>query len=167
MPDATAVEKTVRDSFEVVNSRDVQRFSEYWAEDCILTAPVAGTYTGLAGVRKYLSEIYAASSNWRLDVQHVVVTGSTAACEWRATGTVDGEPYQGMLATGKSFDFAGVSMLEIGSDLRAVRVAIYFDGDEFARQIGALPRRGSRADKLSLTLLNAKTRVARRTTRHK
>ena len=72
-----------------------------------------------------------------------------------------------MLATGKSFDLAGVSILEIDSDLRAVRVSIYFDGDEFARQIGAQPRRGSRADKLTLTLLNTKTRVARRTTRHK
>ena len=54
MPDATAVEKTVRDSFEVVNNREVRRFFEYWAEDCILTAPVAGSYTGLSGVTKYL-----------------------------------------------------------------------------------------------------------------
>jgi hypothetical protein len=38
---------------------------------------------------------------------------------------------------------------------------IYYDGAGFARQIGMLPSLGSRADRMLVSLFNAKSRLAR------
>jgi len=162
MTDVTALEKMIRESIDAINAREVERFGEFYTDWCELTAPMAGTRRGLAEITNYWTELYAASSDFRLELDHVVVSGSIGVEEYHGTGTFDGAPYAGIAATGKRFTLPGTAFVETGPDGRSTRVAVYFDGDDFARQVGALPAHGSRADKALLWALNAKTRSVRR-----
>ena len=77
------------------------------------------------------------------------------------TGTFTGGPFQGILPTGRRAEIRGADVMEISGGL-IQHNTIYYDGAAFARQIGMLPSRGSRADRALLAALNAKSRLTQR-----
>jgi hypothetical protein len=85
-----------------------------------------------------------------------------AVVQWRADGTFTGSPFLGIEATGRRIEIRGVDVMRFDADGKIDENTIYYDGAEFARQLGMLPPRDSAADRLTLSAFNAKTRLARR-----
>jgi hypothetical protein len=66
-----------------------------------------------------------------------------------------------MVANGAPVDIQGCDVLTI-RDGRIHRNDAYMNGADMARQLGALPPRGSVAEKAATSVLNLKTRVSAR-----
>jgi glyoxylase-like metal-dependent hydrolase (beta-lactamase superfamily II) len=76
-------------------------------------------------------------------------------------GTFCGKPFQGIEPTGARLDIEGMDMLTVEDGL-ITRNDAYYDGTQFARQIGMLPERDSTAERGMTAAFNARTRVGRR-----
>jgi hypothetical protein len=90
----------------------------------------------------------------------VVAGEKQAAVEWRIRGTFDGAPFQGIDPTGRPIEMRGLDMLEI-EDGKIRSITGYYDGAEYARQIGMLPPHDSGAERAMTTAFNALTKVRR------
>ena len=77
------------------------------------------------------------------------------------TGTHAGGPFQGIEATGRAVALDGIDHFVVRDGV-VVTNFVVFDQMQFARQLGLLPRDGSRADRAVKTAFNARTRLARR-----
>jgi SnoaL-like polyketide cyclase len=81
-----------------------------------------------------------------------------AAVRWVASGTFTGRPFQGIQPTGRRIEPRGVDYMEI-SDGLIKKNTIFYDGAEFARQIGMLPARDTVGERLLLAAFNARVRL--------
>ena len=71
----------------------------------------------------------------------------------------------GIEPNGRRIDIRGVDVIRLDADGKVDTNTVYYDGAEFARQVGMLPRRDSALDRLSLTGFNAVTRLRQRMAR--
>ena len=60
-------------------------------------------------------------------------------------GELRGTPFQGLAPTGKRLTLRGCDLFRFTKDGKVGENTIYYDGAEFARQIGMLPARDSLA----------------------
>src|SRR5262249_39096569 len=97
-----------------------------------------------------------------MEVEDVLPHESGATIRWRARGTFDGAPWLGIEPTGSKIDLPGVDVMRFDAEGRVIDNAVYYDGAEFARQIGMLAKRGSAADRAVLGGFNAATKAKRR-----
>lgn len=93
-----------------------------------------------------------------MEIEQVIADSNAVAVRWRASGTFDGGPFQGIQPSRRRVDIRGVDVIEVDGD-HIVRNTVYYDGAKFARQVGLLPREGSHADRAALRLFNARTRL--------
>jgi hydroxyacylglutathione hydrolase len=77
---------------------------------------------------------------------------------WRSTGTFCGGSYQGIESTGNRIELEGIDLLTI-EDGFITRNDAYYDGTQFARQIGLLPAQSSAAERGMTRAFNLRTRV--------
>jgi steroid delta-isomerase-like uncharacterized protein len=112
------------------------------------------TMRGHADVREFLESVWRAFP----DLEFEVIDGPflhpgapKAAFHWRGTGTQTGplDP-PGFAPTGKRIEFEGVDFQEY-RESKVSRLNIVFDMMDVARQLGTLPRAGSRAEKAVAT----------------
>jgi predicted ester cyclase len=90
--------------------------------------------------------LFAAAPDWRIEIENVLDDGDRqAVVQWRGSGTFDGEPFQGIAPTGRRIELRGVDAVRFDADGKVEENTIYYDGAEFARQVGMLPPRGSGA----------------------
>ena len=152
--------KIVRELFEdVLNRRDADAMTEYWAEDIVDELPV-GTMRGREQVRAYFAETFAALPDFHIEVEHIVGEGETVFVKWCVTGTFSGQPWMGIEPTGSSIELDGMDCITIRDGLVAHNFVI-FDGADFARQIGMLPPQESTAERVMTEGFNAWTRLRR------
>jgi hypothetical protein len=59
-------------------------------------------------------------------------------------------------------DIRGVDVIRFDADGKIETNTVYYDGAEFARQVGMLPKRDSAADRAVLAAFNAATKLKRR-----
>ena len=149
-------------SFEAVRRRDLDQIvasghPEEYVDDFV----AIGEFRGKDAVRGFFSELFAAIPDFELTVERVVSDESTVAVKWLAQGTFTGAPFQRIRPTGKAVRLRGVDFFEVEKGLIR-RNTVFYDGASFARQIGMLPRQGSRPDRAMLALFNLKTRLLRR-----
>lgn len=78
-----------------------------------------------------------------------------------AATTFTGSPFQGIHATGRRIELRGCDVMQFEQG-QLKHNTIYYDGLGFARQIGMLPREGSRADKAMTVAFNTRTGVVAR-----
>ena len=150
-----------RTSFEALTAGDLDRFAELVHEDAVFDVLPFGEQRGRTAVRGFFEEFHDAFPDVSITLEGVTGDDQRAAVEWRATGTFDGKPFQGITPNHHKFDIRGVDFLEIDSGrIRHERVA--FDSAEFARQAGMLPHRGSTTDRALLAAFNAKTQLVER-----
>jgi predicted ester cyclase len=71
------------------------------------------------------------------------------AGEWTATMTHSGE-LEGLRATGRRVSSAGVDVATLDDQGRISHLISYYDGAEIMRELGLLPRRGSRLEQVLL-----------------
>lgn len=157
-------EQVARAAFDGVMKRDPDAIVANSADDCVDDFVAIDVFRGKPAIRQFFAELFAAVPDFDMHVDRVVADAESAVVQWHATGTFTGGPFQGIRATGRSVEVKGVDVMEVRDGLLRHNT-IYYDGASFARQIGMLPPQGSRGDRMTLALFNAKTRLVRRAKR--
>ena len=151
-----------RAAFDDLKNHDLSKATEYWGPETIDHFLPVGVFQGTEAIRGYFEDMFAAVPDFEIDVENIVAEGATSLVQWRVTGTFDGAPFQGIEPTGKRIDMRGCDVIEWNDDGTIKHNTIYYDGAEFARQIGLLPPRDSAADRGMLALFNGATKLRKR-----
>ena len=155
-----AVEGHIRSYYDALAARDVRAVGEHWRDDGVDDMVPDQVLRGRAAIEDYFRELFAAAPDAELSLSRLVTGEREAAAEWRLRGTFDGAAFHGIEPTGKPFELRGVDFFEL-EDGKLVSNTGYYDGAEFARQIGLLPPRDSGAERAITTTLNAVTKLRR------
>jgi steroid delta-isomerase-like uncharacterized protein len=123
-----------------------------------------GLVEGAGAEREFLTGLLGSFPDLTTDVSRVVASGDVVAVEWRRTGTLSGSSWRGLPADGQPFVLRGGAFLEVRAN-KITRINGYYDTAGFARQIGALPREGSRGDRLAMAIFRTRVRIRRTLTR--
>jgi steroid delta-isomerase-like uncharacterized protein len=156
-----AVEEHARSYVEAIGRRDVHALGEHWSEDGVEDLVPIGILRGREEVRDFFRGVFAAMPDAQTRLVRVLPGESSAAVEWRMTGTFTGEPFQGIEATGRPIDVRGLDFIEI-EDGSIVSNTAYFDQMDFARQVGMMPPMDSGAERAMKSAFNALTKARRR-----
>jgi steroid delta-isomerase-like uncharacterized protein len=157
-----------RDSFRILfDERDLSHPYRVWSDDTVDHFLAAGqSVRGAQSLAQWFRELFAAVPDFRMEVLNVFDDDDRqATVQWRASGTFTGSPFLGIEANGRRVDIRGVDVMRFDSDGKLAESTIYYDGAQFARDLGMLPPRDSSADRLTLAAFNAKTRLAKRLAR--
>jgi predicted ester cyclase len=146
-----------REYFAALGARDVKAASALWkpgATDHVV---------GLADLRvpeqmeAWFQGVFDAFPDFSFEVLTVAATKENVAVRWRATGTFDGTGrFEGMKPTGARIEIEGCDMLTVRDGLIVDNYG-YMNGTDLARQLGAMPPRGSAAERGMTAAFNAKT----------
>ncbi len=153
--------EVARATFAAVTRKDPGGIVAVGAPGYVDDFVAIGEIRGHDAIRGFFSELFAAFPDFETVVDKVIADETSAVVQWHATGTFTGGPFQGIVPTGRRVEFRGVDVMQIANGLIQYNT-IYYDGAGFARQIGMLPSRGSRADRILLSAFNAKSRLSRR-----
>ena len=163
----SATEQRVRQIFrELFEQRDLSKKSEWWSDDSVDHFVALGiSARGEEELTAFFREFLDAVPDARMDVENVVADDATryATVQWHCTGTTSGKPFSGVEPPpGKRIDILGCDVFQLDEQGRVLVNTVYYDGAEFARQIGMLPPRDSALDKATVAAFNAATRLRAR-----
>lgn len=158
---AGSTEQIARAYFERVAVRDTGGMMELWVPG--MGANIHGIVELVApdSYRAWFDNLFAAIPDLLFEVEEVVSDETRAAVRWRARGTFNGTArFEGFEPTGAEVEMVGLDLLTI-RDGKLVDNQAYTNSIELARQLGALPALGSRAEKAMNGAFNLKTRAAK------
>ena len=147
--------------FAALKSHDLDMAETFWHDEVVDDFVAIGKFYGKDMVRGFFTELFGALPDFDLEILHVVSDEEHAVVQWRATGTFTGTPFQGIHASGRSVELEGCDVMRF-EDGKLRHNTIYYDGLDFARQIGMLPREGSSVDRAMTAAFNAGTDVKAR-----
>lgn len=153
-----SAEDVARSYFEAVAARDPDAMASHWSADGVDDLVPIGILRGSGEVRDFFAGLFAAIPDFEFVVERITAGESTAAVQWRATGTFDGGPFQGIEPTGRRVELRGCDCLEV-EEGKLVRNTAYYDGMAFARSIGMMPPLDSPAEKAMKTAFNSFTKL--------
>jgi steroid delta-isomerase-like uncharacterized protein len=159
-PKRKLVEEKARTYFDAVAGRDADAMATHWNPDGVADIVPIAVLRGPEEIKGFFREMFRAFPSLETTVTRVVADDKHGVVEWRMRGTFSGGSFQGMEPTGRDVDLRGMDILEIRDDQIHSNTA-YFDGAEFARQVGLLPARESGPDRAILNAFNAVTKVRR------
>jgi steroid delta-isomerase-like uncharacterized protein len=120
------------------NAHDPENVGELMADDITyFDVMVSKPVTGLDNVRREVIQLFMTAApdlKWKMKGEPIVAAESIAF-EWRFSGTNTGSWGADRPATGKNFDFEGVSFVHLKNG-KIVYEADYYDGLGFQRQLG-------------------------------
>ena len=151
----------------IFNERDLSDPSAFWTDASVDHFLAAGrTVRGATALAAWFEDLFAAVPDWHLEIENTVDDGDRqVVVQWHATGTMTGAPFLGIEPNGRRIEIRGVDVIRLDEDGKVDSNTVYYDGAEFARQVGMLPRRDSPLDRLSLSGFNTITRLRRRIAR--
>ncbi len=155
-----AVEQHARSYVDAIGRRDVEALGAHWSEDGVEDLVPIGILRGREEVKDFFRGVFAAMPNAETTCLRVVAAETSAAVEWRMTGTFDGEPFQGVDPTGKPIDVRGLDLIEIEDGLIVSNTA-YYDNMAYARQLGLMPPMDSGAERAMKGAFNTLTKARR------
>lgn len=155
-----AVEEHARSYFDALSRRDTAAMVEHWREDGVDDLVPVEVLRGRAEIARFFGELFAAVPDVELTVTRLVAGERQAAVEWRMSGHFTGTPFQGIEATGRAIELRGLDLLEV-EDGEIVSNTAYYDGMDFARQVGLMPPQDSGAERAMKNAFNAATKVRR------
>jgi steroid delta-isomerase-like uncharacterized protein len=153
-----------RETFRILfEERNLDDTSSFWSDSTTDHFIAAGqTVVGKDALTAWFRELLEAVPDWAMEIENTFDDGKTqAVVQWRGTGTFTGGSFLGIEANGRSVEIRGVDVFRFDDDGLVEENTVYYDGAEFARQIGMLPPRDSAADRLTLAAFNAKTRATK------
>src|SRR5215208_5377617 len=159
-PKRKLVEAHARSYFDALAGRNPDAMASHWSADGVADIVPLAVLRGADEVRGFFREMFAAFPGIETTVTRVVADDKHAVVEWRMSGSFGGSAFQGIEPTGRSVELRGLDILEIKDDQILSNTA-YYDGADFARQVGLLPPRESGADRAILNAFNAVTKVRR------
>ena len=153
-----------REAFDALfERRDIDAVRSMWTEDSVDHFLALGVEArGPEQLAEFFRGVHAAFPDFRMKIENIVEDDRQAVVQWTATATFNGAPFQGIEPTGKRIEMRGCDVFRFTEDGKLDTNTIYYDGAEFARQIGMLPPRDSVADKGMTGAFNAVTRVRER-----
>jgi steroid delta-isomerase-like uncharacterized protein len=155
-----AVETHVRSYFDAIARRDVQAMGDHWSADGVNEIVPIRVLRGRGETESFFTEVFAAVPDVEMTVTRVVAGEREAAVEWRMTGHHTGGLFEGIEPTGKRIDLRGLDLFQV-EDGKIVGNTAYYDGMDFARQIGLMPSQDSSAENAMKSAFNAATRARR------
>jgi steroid delta-isomerase-like uncharacterized protein len=150
-----------RESFEALfNRRDFDAVRPFWTESSVDHFLALGIdVRGPERLEAFFRELFAAVPDYRMTIENIVEDDRHAAVQWTGTGTFKGESFQGLEPTGKRITLRGCDVMRFTTEGKLDENTVYYDGAEFARQIGILPPRGSAMDKGMTEVFNTVTKL--------
>jgi steroid delta-isomerase-like uncharacterized protein len=122
----------------VWNGRKLNRAGELVAADFVDHAPMPGQAPGLEGVKRKWAMYLDAIPDFRITIEDLVAEGEKVAVRRTYEGTHTGGPLLGIPATGKRFQFGGISIFRLANG----RIAEHWEQlDRLAlmQQLGVVP----------------------------
>jgi steroid delta-isomerase-like uncharacterized protein len=163
-PEARSPGQLARHLFELIfDRRDLDALRPFWTESSVNRFLALGVDArGPDQIATFFRELLAAFPDLQMTIENVVEDDPYAVVQWSLGGTFDGASFQGIEPTGGRVAFRGCDVFRFADDGKLDVNTIYFDGAEFARQIGMLPPRGSAADRALTGGFNIRMRLRRR-----
>jgi steroid delta-isomerase-like uncharacterized protein len=148
----------------IFDERDLSDPYRYWTDESVDHFLAAGvSVRGAEPLAQWFRDVFAAMPDWKLEIENTVEDGERqVVVQWHATATFDGAPFLGIEPTGRRLDIRGCDVIVVDDDFKVVTNTVYYDGAEFARQVGLLPPRDSAADRAMLGAFNGLTKLRRR-----
>ena len=149
----------------IFDERDLSDPYRYWTDESVDHFLAAGrSVRGAQALAEWFRALFAAVPDWKLEIENAFDDGDRqVVVQWRATGTFNGDsPFLGLEPNGRRLDLRAVDVIHLDDDFKVVTNTIYYDGAEFARQIGMLPPRDSAADRAMLAAFNGATKLRKR-----
>ena len=153
------IEKVAEAYFQAAADRDPDAMASHWHAQGVDDMVPLGPLRGPGAVRSFFTELFAALPDSQFSVTQMIIDGQGATVQWRMRGTFTGAPFQGVEPTGRPIDLRGCDCLEVDGDGLITSNVAYYDGADFARQIGMLPAQDSGADRAMRASFNTVTRV--------
>ena len=163
-PGTLTAEAHIREVFRrLFDERDLSDPSAFWSDSSSDEFLAAGlTVRGADEIAGFFRGLFAAVPDWRLEIENVVDDAAgQVVVQWTGTGTFTGSPFLGIEPTGRTVTVRGVDVIRLDTDGRIDTNTIYYDGAEFARQVGLLPRRDSLPDRWMMSMFNNATKLRR------
>jgi steroid delta-isomerase-like uncharacterized protein len=163
--EARSASDIARESFRILfDERDLSDPYRLWTDESVDHFLATGqSVRGAHALAGFFRELFAAVPDWNVEIENSFDDGDRQAIvQWRGTGTFTGSPFMGIEATGRRIDLRAVDVFRLDADGKVDTNTVYYDGAEFARQIGMLPPRDSALDRGMLAAFNAGTRLKRR-----
>lgn len=156
-----SAEDVVRASFDAIDRHDLETMGRLYHPDVVDDVVPVGILRGRSACVEFFGGLFRAVPDLEASVGRLVTDGGEhVAVEWRMAGTFDGGPFQGIDPTGRRIDMRGFDLFEV-RDGQIVTNTGYYDGNEFARQIGMMPPQDSGAERALKSAFNAVTKVKR------
>jgi steroid delta-isomerase-like uncharacterized protein len=144
--------------FGALAARDLDAACTHWRADGIEDVVPLRVLRGVDEIRGFLSSLMSAMPDLEMTVTRVTADESTAVVEWRGAGTFSGEAFEGVDPTGSAVQLRSVDVLEV-EDGAIVANTVYYDGMEFARAVGMLPKKDSGAERAMISAFNGANKV--------
>ncbi len=158
---AAEAEAIARRYFEAISNQDLDEALACWEPGVINHIAPVGELRVPDQVRQYFESVYAAMPDFNYEIVDLVTDGERVAVRWRLTGTFKGKPFQGIRPTGVRIHGEGIDMVRIENG-KIQRNDSYWDDTHIGRQIGILPPKGSRTERVMTGLFNVRTALAAR-----
>ena len=149
------------------NGRDASAMDACVTDDIVWFDPaLPQPARGKAEVRRFMEDSWRSFPDLRFsepDPPFLVEQDDRVAWAWRMQATFSGAPFDppGFAATGRAADLRGIDEW-LMRDGRIAHYRAYYDANEFARQLGIVPERGSRAEKGMVAMQRLQARLRRR-----
>jgi steroid delta-isomerase-like uncharacterized protein len=154
-----------REIFRVLfEEHDVSDPYRFWSNESVIHFLAAGqSVRGAQALAQWFRQLLEALPDWRIEIENSFDDGDRqAVVQWRGSGTFTGGPFMGIQPNGRRIELRGSDVFRFDEDGKVATNTIYYDGAEFARQIGMLPPRDSALDRGVLAAFNAGTRLKQR-----
>lgn len=154
-----------RELFRVLfEERDLSDPHRFWTDESVDHFLAVGeSVRGAQALAQWFRRLLDAVPDWRIEIENSFDDGERqAVVQWRGTGTFTGAPFIGFEPNGRRLEIRGVDVFRFDEQGKVEANTVYYDGAEFARQIGMLPRRDSAVDRGMLAAFNAGTRLKQR-----
>jgi steroid delta-isomerase-like uncharacterized protein len=137
-----------RDYLAAWNARDAERIASFFTADAVYDDRGAGDVArGTEEIRDHAAKVHAAFGDLHFELVRSAHAEGFSAGEWHSRMTHSGE-LEGLKPTGRVVESDGVDVATIDADGKISHLVSYYDGAEIMRDLGLLPERGSRTERL-------------------
>ena len=144
------------------NARDAERIASFFTEEAVYDDRGAGALArGRDQIRAHASRVHAAFPDLHFELVRAAHGDLFTAGEWHSRMTHRGE-IDGLAATGKVVESGGVDVATLDPEGRITHLVSYYDGAAILRDLGVLPSRGSRTERLLARIASLPARLRRR-----
>jgi steroid delta-isomerase-like uncharacterized protein len=141
------------------NARDADRIASFFTEDAVYDDRGAGALLhGREEIRAHAARVHSAFPDLDFELVRAAHGEGFTAGEWRSRMTHRGE-IDGLAPTGRVVESGGVDVATLDPDGRIAHLVSYYDGAAIMRDLGVLPGRGSRAERVLARLASLRSRL--------